>query len=79
MLADFADSIAEHAENEQREEYAAQDAELVRMRERIERLRGLCKSLVGMLRAAGGDEWIAEAEICQALIGDMEPPLDGNK
>ena len=50
-------------------------AELIRMRDRIERLRGLAKSLCGMLRDAGGDEWIREAEICQNLIGDMEAPL----
>ena len=50
-------------------------AELIRMRARIERLRGLAKSLVGMLRDAGGDEWVKEADICQALIGDAEKPL----
>ena len=44
--------------------------ELERMRDRIESLRGLCKTAVGMLRDAGRDQ---DAETIAARIGDMEP------
>ena len=46
--------------------------EFARMRARIESLRGLCKTAVGMLHDAGST---AEADQVQALIGDMEPTL----
>ena len=47
-------------------------AELRRMRDRIERLRGLCKTAVGYLRDA--DDY-KQADEVAALIGDMEPPI----
>jgi len=46
--------------------------ELARMRARIERLRGLCKTAVGFLRDADAVE---QANEIAALIGDMEAPV----
>ena len=46
-----------------------QCAERVRLVSRIERLRGLCKTAVGMLHDAGRDD---DAEVISELIGDME-------
>lgn len=43
--------------------------ELTRLVDRVERLRGLCKSAVGMLHDAGRD---TDADEIRALIGDME-------
>ena len=53
------------------------DAELIRMRGRIERLRGLCKSLLGMLVDRDIDP--AERDRLYDLIGDMEPPLESEE
>lgn len=49
---------------------AGLEEEIKRQRARIESLRGLCKTAVGMLRDADRD---ADAETIAALIGDMEP------
>lgn len=46
--------------------------ENARLRNRIESLRGLCKSAVGYLRDAGAD---SDAEKIYRLIGDLEPQL----
>lgn len=47
----------------------AADDDRKRLIDRVERLRGLCKTAVGMLRDAGRD---ADAELIHGLIGDME-------
>ena len=46
--------------------------DLIRMRGRIESLRGLLKTAVGMLHDSGRD---ADADEIHALIVDMEKPL----
>ena len=48
-------------------------SKIARLRDRVERLRGLCKSAVGALRDQDAYEIASEIE---ALIGDMEPPLE---
>lgn len=45
--------------------------EIKRLKDRIERLRGLAKTAVGMLHDRNADD---DAELIQALIGDMEEP-----
>lgn len=45
---------------------------LKQMRERIESLRGLCKTAVGYLRDKNAEK---QACVIANLIGDMEPPL----
>lgn len=44
--------------------------EAARLRLRVESLRGLCKTAVGLLHDAERDE---DADMVAALIGDMEP------
>ena len=44
-----------------------------RLRDRVERLRELCSSAVGMLRDTGESDW---SDILAAKIGDMEPTID---
>ena len=46
--------------------------EAIRLRDRVERLRGLCKTATGYLHDAGMD---VEANAIYELIGDMEQPL----
>jgi len=46
---------------------------LKKMRDRIESLRGLCKTAVGYLRDANA---FHQADEIASLIGDMEPPLN---
>ena len=55
--------------NARADEVQALIAEIGRLVHRVERLRGLCKTSVGMLRDAGRD---ADADCVHALIGDME-------
>lgn len=50
--------------------------ELKRMRDRIERLRGLCKWASGKLFEAGLTE---EANKILELVGDMEPVIEEEK
>lgn len=52
-------------------EREAFEAEIARLVNRVERLRGLCKTAVGMLRDAECDR---DADRIAALIGDMEGP-----
>jgi hypothetical protein len=47
--------------------------EIDRLRNRVERLRGLCKSASGWLLDADDVE---HSEIVLDLVGDMEPPTD---
>jgi O-succinylbenzoate synthase len=50
--------------------------ETLRLRTRVEALRGLCKTAVGMLRDADRTK---DAETIHALIGDMESPIYSNE
>ena len=59
---------------------AQQAAELERMRDRIERLRGSLKTASGWcfdmtdpLEPPTSKEWLKRADLLMALAGDMEP------
>jgi hypothetical protein len=58
-----------------RAKFSAMQREIRRMRDRIERLRGLCKSASGWLLDAGDS---ANSEVILGLVGDMEKPLGPN-
>ena len=49
------------------------DKDLKRLRRRVEKLRGLCKTAVGMLHDCEAHD---DAQRISKLIGDMEPVRD---